>query len=169
MRGSTCRSTRTGAAHATTRRSGITALLARFDSKGDSGQSTVNLQQLSGAADELTLELADLLRICNTFLNQTEMASHQDLRRSMLTVAVLAGAIPLMALLASLWQYRRIMVPLDRLRRWSRRIAGGDFQHPYQPGEDRDLSAEPGVGPEKQDEAQSGDDPRYRGPRHFQF
>ena len=118
----------------------LTALLAMFEAKKDgTAIPPANLQTISRTADELAVELADLLRICTTFLNETELASHHDLRRSILAVAVLAGAIPLIALLASLWQYRRIMVPLDRLRRWSRRIAGGDFSHPYQPVGDREF------------------------------
>jgi signal transduction histidine kinase len=117
----------------------LTALLAMFDEKDEAGKSGLNLQRISMAADALAMELADLLRVCNTFLNQTELTSHRDLQRSTFTVAVLAGAIPLLALLASLWQYRRIMVPMDRLRRWSRQIAGGDFLHPYQASGDREF------------------------------
>ena len=120
----------------------LTVLLEMFQVKPGTlvaNRSNLNLQAISASADELTLALADLLRACNTFLNQTELTSHRDLHRSTIAVALLAGAIPIVSLLASFWQYRRIMVPMDRLRRWSRQIAGGDFSCPYQAIGDREF------------------------------
>ena len=78
-------------------------------------------------ADALAEDLSSLLKVCNTFLNTTSLASDHDLTRTIFPVAVLAVLVPLSALIVSLWQYRRIMMPLQRLRDWSRRIASGDF------------------------------------------
>ena len=97
---------------------------------------------VSARADDLAADLASLLRTCNTFLNQTELASERDVRRTLLPVAILAGLIPLGAILLSIWQYRNIMRPLQSLRTWSRRIALGDFSEKYAPSgspEFRDL------------------------------
>lgn len=82
---------------------------------------------IGAEADAVAEELAQLLKVCNTFLNRTSIASDQDLHRAVLPVALLAVIVPLALLAVSLWQYRRIMMPLQRLRNWSRRIARGDF------------------------------------------
>jgi signal transduction histidine kinase len=95
--------------------------------------------KIAAGADAVTKELADLLHLCNGFLNQTGLASESDLRSATFAVTALAGAIPLMALLASLWQYGRIMVPLDRLRRWLRRAAAGHLAEPYHATGDREF------------------------------
>jgi signal transduction histidine kinase len=95
--------------------------------------------KIAAGADGVTKELADLLHMCNGFLNQTGLASDADLRSATFAVTALAGAIPLLALLASLWQYGRIMVPLDRLRRWLRRAASGHLAEPYHASGDREF------------------------------
>jgi signal transduction histidine kinase len=45
----------------------------------------------------------------------------------------------LIAVLSSSWQYRKIVVPLNRLRQWCRLAASGDFSVPYQPTTDREF------------------------------
>jgi two-component system NtrC family sensor kinase len=116
----------------------LAALIAMLDRNDESTLSS-STQNIAKAADESVMSLADLLRVCNTFLNETELASQRDVRRFMFGVAVLAAVIPLMLLLASLWQYRQITLPLNRLRRWSRQIAGGDLSQPYQAVGDREF------------------------------
>jgi two-component system, NtrC family, sensor kinase len=114
----------------------LSALLNQFNASAGSGAdlaATPDLPALAVQADAVTTELAGLMRLCSGFLNKTGMKSDQDLRRAIIAVTALAAAIPLGSLLASLWQYRRIMVPLERLRRWFRRIAAGDFTEKYQP------------------------------------
>jgi signal transduction histidine kinase len=45
----------------------------------------------------------------------------------------------LLAVAGSFWHYRKIVVPLQRLRLWCRRTAGGDFSIPYTPTSDREF------------------------------
>src|SRR5205807_1372055 len=100
--------------------------LGQFNASAGSGADLAaapDLPALAAQADAVTTELAGLMHLCSGFLNKTGMKSDQDLRRAIIAVTGLAAAIPLGSLLASLWQYRRIMVPLERLRRWFRRIA----------------------------------------------
>jgi signal transduction histidine kinase len=94
---------------------------------------------ISAKADEAIEQLSELLRVCNVFLNKTQLASDRDLHLATLLVALIAGATALIAVLASLWQYRRIMLPLRTLRQWCRRVAKGDFSQPYQPAGDREF------------------------------
>ena len=116
----------------------LAALVAMFRT-GGGGAIGADPRPISAAADALAIELADLMHICNSFQNLTEVASQRDLRRSTFAVALLAVAIPALALLLSFWQYRRIIVPLDHLRRWSRQIGGGDFSRPCRAGGDREF------------------------------
>lgn len=99
----------------------------------------LNLAEISQRADQLIGELTDLLTICNEFQNRTQLASDREIRDAIIAVSVIAAATVLVALLASLWQYRLIMVPLKRLRRWCRRIAGGEFSTPYRASADREF------------------------------
>jgi two-component system NtrC family sensor kinase len=123
------------------------SLLASLEAAPASGAATgaapaAPVRDLSAAshqADQLTAELANLLRVCNGFVEQTELASEHDLRPALFAVGALAVLVPLAALVASLWQYGRIMMPLNRLRLWSRRIAGGDFSESLQPTGDREI------------------------------
>ncbi|MDB5293065.1 MAG: zraS 4 [Phycisphaerales bacterium] len=93
----------------------------------------------SAKADQLAEELADLLHLCNTFMNTTQVASDGDLRLTTLAVGTLAVIVPLVCITASFWQYRRIMVPLHNLRKRSRELAAGDFSGSYLPTGDREL------------------------------
>ncbi|HZL37575.1 MAG TPA: HAMP domain-containing sensor histidine kinase [Tepidisphaeraceae bacterium] len=96
-------------------------------------------EEVSARADEVTRELADLLRVCNTFMNTTQLESDRDLRTAIAGVCSAACAVALFACLASVWQYRRITVPLRLLRGWSRGLAAGDFSRPYKPTGDREF------------------------------
>jgi two-component system NtrC family sensor kinase len=113
----------------------LAALIAMIDAN----RAETSPQRIAAAADEAAMSLAELLQVCNTFLNDTELASQHDVRRFMLAVGILAAAIPMISLLASLWQYRQIMLPLSRLRRWSRQVAGGDLSQAYQATGDREF------------------------------
>ncbi len=103
------------------------------------GSATPNVAEISQRSDQLIGELTDLLAICNDFQNRTQLASDRDIRNAIIVVSIIAVATILISLLASVWQYRLIMVPLQRLRRWCRRIAGGDFSTPYRPSAAREF------------------------------
>ncbi|MGD0140335.1 MAG: HAMP domain-containing sensor histidine kinase [Tepidisphaeraceae bacterium] len=94
---------------------------------------------VSAAVDRLSGELMDLLATCNGFVHRTQLASDTDLRVTTIAVASIAGCTLVIALLASGWQYRKIVVPLQRLRRWCRLVASGDFSVGYQPTADREF------------------------------
>lgn len=96
----------------------------------------ISMAEVSARADEVTSELADLLRVCNTFMNTTTRESDRDLRWAVIAVSSAAAAVALLACLASIWQYRRITVPLRLLREWSRSLSGGDFSRAYEPAGD---------------------------------
>lgn len=100
---------------------------------------TPNVAEISQLTDALIGELTDLLTICNEFQNRTQLASDRDIRNAIVAVSIIAAAIVLIALLASFWQYRLIMVPLQRLRNWCRHIAAGDFSTPYRASPDREF------------------------------
>jgi two-component system, NtrC family, sensor kinase len=105
----------------------------------DPANASPDVSVVSAKADEVIDHLSELLRVCNVFLNKTQLASDRDLHMATLLVAVIAGATALIAALASLWQYQRIMVPLRALRRWCRGVAKGDFSQPYLPRGDREF------------------------------
>jgi len=119
----------------------VTNLLNVLATRGDAAVSTTTPNQdpapLAVSAVE---DLASLLRTCNGFLEQTQRAADHDL--SIATRIVLTGAvvIALFMLLATLWQYHRIMIPLQRLREWSRRVSGGDLAAPYRASSDREFA-----------------------------
>jgi signal transduction histidine kinase len=115
------------------------AVLAKLTELPAMARGDATTERVAARADEVTKDLADLLHLCNGFLNQTELASDGDVRTSIVAVSALAIAIPLLALLVSLWQYGRIMVPLDRLRHWLRGAAEGQLAEPYQPTGDREF------------------------------
>ena len=81
-------------------------------------------------ADALAGELTGLMKVCSAFLDKTRQASDRDLRLAIVPVAVLALVLPAASLAYGLWQYRRIMVPLQRLRAGSHRLSIGDFSTP---------------------------------------
>jgi signal transduction histidine kinase len=85
-------------------------------------------------------DLADLLDTCNAFVEHTQGAADRDLTFAKTIVAYGAALIALLMLMATLWQYQRVMVPLQRLRAWSRRVAGGDLSAPYQASSDREFA-----------------------------
>jgi signal transduction histidine kinase len=89
--------------------------------------------------DELSADFADLLAVCTGFLHRTNVASTDDLRLAVIGVSTVAGVTVVVAVAVSVWQYRRVMVPLDRLRHWCRRTAGGDFSAAYEPTADREF------------------------------
>jgi signal transduction histidine kinase len=119
----------------------LTTLIASLDPAKATGDplAAPDLALASARADELAEELADLLHLCNTFMNKTQLASDGDLRLTTAGVTVLAVVVPAFAILASFWQYRRIMVPLHRLRARARRLAAGDFSGDFRPSGDREL------------------------------
>jgi signal transduction histidine kinase len=82
---------------------------------------------VSAQADDATKDVAGLLKVCNSFVNRTELTSEQDLRLAITVVGGLAGVILLAMAGLSAWQYRRITVPLRKLAASSRKLAGGDF------------------------------------------
>ncbi|MGD0768685.1 MAG: ATP-binding protein [Tepidisphaeraceae bacterium] len=94
---------------------------------------------VSATVDQLSGELIDLLATCNGFVHRTQLASDTDLRVTTVAVASIAGCTVVIALLASGWQYRKIVVPLQRLRVWCRRVASGDFSVRYQPTAEREF------------------------------
>jgi len=85
-------------------------------------------------------DLALLLNTCNQMVDRTQKASEDDLHLATNIVAILALVIPLVMVLATLWQYRRIMLPLQRLRQWARRVSGGDLSLPYRASSDREFA-----------------------------
>jgi two-component system, NtrC family, sensor kinase len=113
--------------------------LSELVSMLDPQSSPPNASAVSAKADEVIEQLSELLRVCNIFLNKTQLASDRDLHLATLLVAVIAGATALIGALASLWQYRRIMVPLRALRLWCRGVAKGDFSQAYRPVGDREF------------------------------
>ena len=94
---------------------------------------------IASQVDQLSRELTGLLSMCNTFVHQTELKSARDLRLAIAGVSSIAGCTLIAAMIASFWQYRRIMLPLNRLRLWCRQTAEGDFSIPYQATEDREF------------------------------
>ncbi len=91
------------------------------------------------SVENLSRGLADLLIVCNGFVHRTQLQSDLDLRRAVIAVSSIAAGILLVALAASYWQYRRVVVPLQRLRAWCRLTASGDFSIPYRPTADREF------------------------------
>ncbi len=89
--------------------------------------------------DQLTAGMTALLSICNGFVQRTEVESAGDVRQTITVVSCLALCIFIAALMASIWQYQRIINPLHRLRLWCRRTAQGEFAAAYQPGGDREF------------------------------
>jgi signal transduction histidine kinase len=119
---------------------GLVQLAAQIDPpKSRKTIDPIDPQTASNSVDQLLRELADLLAVCNDFVHHTQLESDKDLRVATIGVSTVAGVTLLTAVLASLWQYRRIMSPLNRLRKWCRRIANGDFSTPYQPNGDREF------------------------------
>jgi signal transduction histidine kinase len=100
----------------------------------------IDPQTASVAVDQLLRETADLLNLCNDFVHRTQIESDRDLHVAIIGVSAVAGVTLFTAMLASLWQYRRIMSPLKHLRTWCRRIAEGDFSAAYQPDGDREFA-----------------------------
>jgi signal transduction histidine kinase len=94
---------------------------------------------VAAQTDALSRQLTGLLSICNGFVHQTELASADDLRAAITCVSIIAGCTLIVALLASFWQYRLVMRPLNRLRVWCRQTADGDFSTPYVPTHDREF------------------------------
>ena len=94
-------------------------------------------------ADALSIavveDLASLLQTCNVFLETTQRSADHDLRMATMIVGIGAIAVALLMLLATLWQYHRVMIPLQRLRAWSRRVARGDLGAPYRASSDREF------------------------------
>ena len=103
------------------------------------GAAPLNQAQIAAAVDELSRELADLLVMCNGFVHRTQLESDADLRLATAAVSSIAAVILLLAVAGSFWHYRKIVVPLQRLRLWCRRTAGGDFSIPYTPTSDREF------------------------------
>jgi signal transduction histidine kinase len=123
----------------------ISALIAMVDpAKGATDRAGAqnaipSISEISSKADETLEQLSELLRVCNVFLNKTQVASDRDLHWATVIVASIAGATALIAALASFWQYQRIMVPLKALRLWCRGVAKGDFSQTYHPSGDSEF------------------------------
>jgi signal transduction histidine kinase len=98
-----------------------------------------DVAEISDSADRAIAELTGLLSVCNDFLNRTQLASDHDIHVAVLGVSTIAACMLIFAVLASLWNYRRILVPLQSLRRWCGRIAEGDFSERYVPGTEHEF------------------------------
>jgi signal transduction histidine kinase len=94
---------------------------------------------VTASVNRISRDLGDLLVTCNGFVHRTQLESDHDVRLATLSVAGFAGAILLLAISASLWQYRKTVIPLRRLQQWCRRTASGDFSVPYTPANDREF------------------------------
>jgi signal transduction histidine kinase len=101
--------------------------------------AAVDPAEISASVDQLARDVAEVLSMCNGFVRRTQAASDRDLRSATSTVAGVAAGAVLATLAASAWQHRRVTVPLDRLRAWCRRTAGGDFSVLYEPTTDREY------------------------------
>ncbi|MDB5173737.1 MAG: zraS 6 [Phycisphaerales bacterium] len=117
----------------------LSAVIALLDPPKGAVAPAADITAASAKADQLAEELADLLHLCNTFMNTTQVASDVDLRLTTTAVMALAVVVPLLCITASFWQYRRIMVPLHNLRKRSRQLAAGDFSGTYRASGDREL------------------------------
>ena len=94
---------------------------------------------LADTTDHSVQELSTLQTICSGFVNRTQLAAAQDLQIAVILVGSIAFFMVCTALSSSLWQYRKIIVPLQGLREWCRRAAGSDFSVPYQPPPEREF------------------------------
>jgi signal transduction histidine kinase len=99
----------------------------------------VSTEELSALVDQMTVDMTDLLSVCNGFVHRTQLESAADLRLAIIGVPTIAGLTFAVATAMSFWQYWRLMLPLNRLRRWCRVTASGNFSHPYHPGGDREF------------------------------
>ena len=109
------------------------------ESAGTTGKGQVDPVMVSTQVDQLSREMTNLLSICNSFVHRTELQSAIDLRLAIEGVSTVAVCTLLAAVLTSLWQYRLVMLPLNRLRLWCRQTADGDFSIPYHPTQDREF------------------------------
>jgi two-component system, NtrC family, sensor kinase len=94
---------------------------------------------VSTALDDVARDMTGLLSVCNDFVHRTQLVSDHDLRTAIEALAGIAGLTFVSAVLASFWQYHRMMVPLHRLRRWCGRITRGDFSSRYTPTDDSEF------------------------------
>ncbi|HEX4123654.1 MAG TPA: HAMP domain-containing sensor histidine kinase [Tepidisphaeraceae bacterium] len=94
---------------------------------------------ISASVDALSRDLGDLVATCNGFVHRTQLASDHDLQVAISAIAAGAACIVALAVSASLWQYRQVIVPLHRLRAWCRAAAGGEFPRAYEPSRDREF------------------------------
>ena len=85
------------------------------------------------SVDNVLRQMADLLLTCNDFVHRTELESDRDLRAATIGVAAIACCMLVIAIAASSWQYRKVVVPLQRLRQWCRLAASGNFSVKYEP------------------------------------
>jgi len=88
---------------------------------------------ITAMTDHSVQELSSLQTTCSGFVNRTQLAAAQDLRVAIIAVGTLALFMVFTALISSLWQYRKIILPLQGLREWCKRAAESDFSVPYQP------------------------------------
>ena len=76
----------------------------------------------------------------NDIIEATQRDATRQRRLTITAVASMAGAITLLAFAVTLWQYRRIMTPIARLRRSVHGIASGRFNERLEEGGDRELA-----------------------------
>jgi signal transduction histidine kinase len=117
----------------------LVLLSKQIDPPANAPRPSPDRRVVAAQVDSMSRQLTDLLSACNGFVHQTELASAADLRLAIAGVSAIAGCTLVIALLASFWQYRLVMRPLNALRRWCRQTAAGDFSIPYGPTRDREF------------------------------
>ena len=93
----------------------------------------------ANTADHVSRELSSLLRMCNGFVNRTQLTASRDLRISIILVGAIALLMVATAFASSLWQYRKIILPLHGLREWCKRAAENDFSQEYRPPTEQEF------------------------------
>lgn len=117
----------------------LAQLILQIDPSKSRGAKPPDTITVATAIGQVSRELMDLLTTCNDFVHRTQLESDRDLRRSEILVAFSAGSLLFFALLASSWQYGRVIVPLQRLRQWCQLTASGNFSIRFQPTSDREF------------------------------
>ena len=84
----------------------------------DPPQKPLDNASIVAATDHSVQELLSLQTTCTGFVNRTQLAAAHDLRIAILAVGSIAIFMICTALTSSLWQYRKIILPLQSLREW---------------------------------------------------
>jgi nitrate/nitrite-specific signal transduction histidine kinase len=79
------------------------------------------------------VRLQQAVRECQEFMARGQLESDRILQIALILVGALSALILCGAVLMSQWYYQSVMVPLDRLRQWVRRVGGaGEFPPPME-------------------------------------